>query len=104
LFAAGLAVQVINADALAVFLGGVKEVAEANVSSGEVAIAVLVSLMCMLIPYYGPLVLYAASPARASARLAQMIEWMLAHSRTLEIGIGLLFGALFLAKGTSELA
>src|SRR5215213_10748061 len=44
LFAAGLAVQVVNADALAVFLGGVKEVAEANVGTGQATVAVVVSL------------------------------------------------------------
>ncbi len=103
LFAAGLAVQVINADALAVFLGGIKEVAKANVSSGEATIAVLVSLACMLIPYYAPLILYLASPARANARLGEMIGWMLSHSRTLEIWIGLAFGAIFLAKGIGAL-
>jgi threonine/homoserine/homoserine lactone efflux protein len=103
LFAAGVAVQVVNADALAVFLGGVKEVAEANVSSGQAAIAVLIGLTFMLIPYYGPLVLFLASPARASARLAQMIEWMMGHSRALEIWIGLAFGVIFLAKGIGGL-
>jgi hypothetical protein len=104
LFAAGLAVQVINADALAVFLGGIKEVAEANVSTGQAVIAALVCLICMLIPYYGPVVLYVVSPARASARLGQMIEWMLGNSRALEIWIGLAFGAVFLAKGIGGLA
>jgi threonine/homoserine/homoserine lactone efflux protein len=103
LFAAGLAVQIVNADALAVFLGGIKEVAEANVSNGQATIAVLVCLACMLIPYYGPVILYVASPARASARLAEMIEWMLGHSRALEIWIGIAFGAIFLAKGIAAL-
>jgi threonine/homoserine/homoserine lactone efflux protein len=103
LFAAGLAVQVINADALAVFLGGIKEVAQANVSSGQATIAVLVCLACMLIPYYAPMIIYLASPARANTLLGRMIEWMLGNSRALEIWIGLAFGAIFLAKGIGEL-
>jgi len=57
----------------------------------------------MLIPYYGPLVLYLVSPARAKTRLAQMIEWMLGNSRKLEIWIGLAFGILFLVKGIGGL-
>jgi cadmium resistance protein CadD (predicted permease) len=103
LFVAGLAVQVVNADALAVFLGGVKEVAEANVDAGQATIAVVVSLACMLIPYYAPVILYLVSPARANARLGQMIEWMLGHSKALEISIGLAFGAIFLVKGIGAL-
>lgn len=103
LFAAGLAVQVVNADALAVFLGGVKEVADADVGTGQAAIAVIVSLACMLIPYFGPVSLYLVSPARANARLGQMIEWMLGQMKALEIWIGLAFGVIFLVKGIGAL-
>jgi threonine/homoserine/homoserine lactone efflux protein len=45
LFGAGLAVQVINADALAVFLDGIKQVAKANVSSGQGTVAILICLV-----------------------------------------------------------
>jgi threonine/homoserine/homoserine lactone efflux protein len=103
LFAAGLAVQVINSDAIAVYLGGIKEVAESSVSSGEATIAVLVCLAFMLLPYYGPLIPYLRSPAAAKARLERMVEWMLSNSRRLEIWVGLIFGAVFLAKGLSAL-
>jgi threonine/homoserine/homoserine lactone efflux protein len=100
---AGVVAQVINVDALAVFTGALKEIAEADVSIGEGAVAVLVALAVMLLPYYGPAVFYAVSPARSGKVLRRMSEWLLGHSRGLEIVVGLGFGAVFLGKGISTI-
>ena len=99
----GVVAQIINVDALAVFTGALKEVAEASVSTGEGAVAVFVGLAVMLTPYYVPAVIYAVSPERAGGLLRRMSDWLLAHSRELEIVVGLGFGALFLIKGISTI-
>jgi threonine/homoserine/homoserine lactone efflux protein len=99
----GVVAQVINIDAMAVFAGAIKETAEANLSSAQSAIALLVALAVMLIPYYGPAILYAFSPERAGRVLGEMSEWLLGHSRGLEIVVGLGFGAIFLAKGIATI-
>jgi hypothetical protein len=50
MLAAGVVAQIINADAIAVFAGALKEVAAAKVSDTEAAVAVAVTLAVMLIP------------------------------------------------------
>jgi Sap, sulfolipid-1-addressing protein len=101
---AGVVAQVINFDAIAMFAGGLKEVAEASVSDAEAAVAVAIALVVMLIPYYGPAVVYAASPERSSGPLRSLSDWLLRNSRMLEIVVGLGFGAAFLWKGISGLS
>ena len=98
----GVAAQVVNVDAMTVFTGAIKEAAEASVSSLEAAVALAVGLAVMLIPYYVPALLYAISPERSGVALRRMSDWLLGHSRALEIVVGLGFGAAFLAKGIAS--
>jgi len=104
LFVAGIAVQVINFDAIAVMGGGLKEIAQANLETGETAVATLFLLALMLIPYYAPAVVYALVPGRAGKLLGGMTEWIMSNSRRVEIVTGLAFGVLFLSKGLAVLA
>jgi len=103
LFVAGIAVQVINFDAIAVMGGGLKEIAQANLETGETAVATLFLLALMLIPYYAPAVVYALVPGRAGKLLGGMTEWIMSNSRRVEIVTGLAFGVLFLWKGLAVL-
>ncbi len=103
LFVAGIAVQVINFDAIAVMGGGLKEIAQADIDAGEEAITTLFLLALMLIPYYAPAVVYALVPQRAGKLLGGMTEWIMGNSRRVEIVTGLAFGALFLWKGLAVL-
>jgi Sap, sulfolipid-1-addressing protein len=99
----GVVAQVINIDAMTVFTGAIKEVAEADVSTLEAGVALAIALAVMLIPYYVPAILYAVSPQRSGALLRGMSDWLLGHSRMLEIVVGIGFGAIFLAKGIASL-
>jgi threonine/homoserine/homoserine lactone efflux protein len=103
LFATGIIVQVINFDAIAVFGGALKEIAQADVTTREEIFATLFGLALMLSVYYGPAVLYSVVPERAGPILRGMTEWILRNSRMVEIVIGLGFGAMFLYKGLSVL-
>jgi hypothetical protein len=103
LFAAGIAVQVINFDALAVMAGGLKEVVQADLDGGAEVVAILFLLALMLIPYYVPAVMCAVAPQRAGKMLSEMTEWIVSNSRMVEIVTGLAFGALFLWKGLAVL-
>ena len=49
-----LLVQVINFDAIAVFGGALKEIAEADITTGEEVFATLFGLAIMLSVYYAP--------------------------------------------------
>ena len=99
LFAAGFAVQVINFDAIAVFGGALKDIGEADITTGQEIVATVFGLAIMLSVYYVPVLMYMIAPKRAVPLLARMTEWIMANSRRLEIVVGLGFGVYFLAKG-----
>jgi hypothetical protein len=99
----GIVAQVINIDALTVFTGAIKEAAEADVSTPQAVVALGIALAVMLTPYYLPAVLYAISPRRSAPLLREVSDWLLDHSRMLEIVVGIGFGAIFLTKGIASL-
>ena len=100
----GVIVQIVNADALAVSAGGLKEIAIADVSTAETVLATLFLFALVLIVYYLPVVMYAISPTWTAPRLMAFSEWLFGHSRPVEIVTGLVLGSVFLVKGLSALA
>ena len=103
LFAAGILVQVINFDAIAVFGGALKDIGEADITTGEEVFATAFGLAIMLSVYYVPVLIYMVDRKRAMPLLARMTEWIMANGRMLEIVVGIGFGAYFLAKGLAVL-
>ena len=103
LFVAGILVQVINFDAIAVFGGALKDIGEANITTGEELLATAFGLAIMLSVYYVPVLAYVIDRKRAVPLLGRMTEWIMANSRMIEIAVGLGFGAYFLAKGLAVL-
>jgi threonine/homoserine/homoserine lactone efflux protein len=103
LFLAGILVQVINFDAIAVFGGALKDIGEADTTTGQEIFATAFGLAIMLSVYYGPVLIYMIARERAVPLLGRMTEWIMANSRRLEIVVGLGFGIYFLAKGLAVL-
>jgi Sap, sulfolipid-1-addressing protein len=99
LFGAGILVQVINFDAIAVFGGALKDIGEADITRRQELLATLFGLAIMLSVYYLPVLLYMIDRKRAVPLLARMTEWIMANLRMIEVVVGLGFGAYFLAKG-----
>jgi len=105
LLLAGVLVQIVNADALAVFGSGLKEIAITTPypTAATIVVVVLVFLFVMLVPYHLPIWLYVASPEKAGGKMRAMSAWLLDHAQALEVVVGLGFGALFLFKGLTAL-
>jgi threonine/homoserine/homoserine lactone efflux protein len=99
----GAIVQVINSDALAIMGGGLKEIAIADVTVGQEVLAVGCLMLFMLLPYYVPVVMYAVAPRRSGLLLRRFSDWLLAHSRPVEMITGLVLGGVFLWKGITSL-
>lgn len=104
LITAGIAVQVINFDAIAVMAGGLKEIVLGGTTGIASVIAILFLLGLMLLPYYGPAIFYAIRPSAAKPALARMTDWIMAKARILDIVTGLGFGIVFAIKGYQALA
>jgi Sap, sulfolipid-1-addressing protein len=103
MFLIGLIVATINFDAAAVFLVGVKQVAETDLSVGFRAGALLLGLALTFILYYGPAILYALFRDWAGRALGALSAWILNHARPMEIIIGVVIGGLFLWHGIADL-
>ena len=103
LFLLGIIVAIVNSDSLAVMAGGLKEIAISDVAAGTVVVALVWLLLLVLLPYYVPILMVAVSPKRSTALLKRFGDWLLEHSRMLEIVTGLVLGGLFLWKGLTGL-
>jgi threonine/homoserine/homoserine lactone efflux protein len=101
LFKLGVAVQVINSDALVVYAAGLKEIPLADPQPGTATVVVVIAvfLFIMLIPYHLPIDLRLIAPRRSQSILSGMTEWLLARTRLIEIVVGLGLGGIFLFKG-----
>jgi threonine/homoserine/homoserine lactone efflux protein len=101
----GVAVQVINSDALVVYAAGLKEIPLADPAPGvaTVVAVLVVFLFIMLLPYHLPILVRVAAPERSQRILGGMTEWLLARTRLIEIVVGLGLGGIFLFKGLSDL-
>lgn len=103
LFLAGIAVQVINFDAIAIFTGALSAIASAEVATAQAVVAVCFGLAIMLSVYYLPIIVYLASPSKARPLLTRMTESILGNGRKVELSTGFAFGAMFLGKGLEAL-
>ena len=72
-------------------------------SGGGVAAAFIVLVLLMLLPYYVPIVMFAIAPERAAVLLRDFSNWLLEHSRMVEIVTGFVLGGAFLWKGLAAL-
>lgn len=93
----------INFDAIAVFGGALKDIGEADISTGQEIVATLFGLAIMLSVYYVPVLIYMIDRKRAEPMLARMTDWIMGNLRMIEIVVGLAFGIYFLAKGLAVL-
>jgi hypothetical protein len=102
LLVAGVAVQIINSDALAMYAGGLKEIALEQPgpqppswppsSPGDHVASLLLPSRALRV-----------FPGRSRKVLVPMNDWLLGHLRPLEVVVGLAFGIGFLSKGIGGL-
>jgi threonine/homoserine/homoserine lactone efflux protein len=105
LLLAGLAAQIINIDALVIMAGGMKEIALTNPlpTQLEIALAVLIFVYVMLVPYHLPVELRLVAPGRATAFMTGASGFLTRHAPILETVTGVVLGLLFLLKGLRAL-
>ena len=88
---------------IAVFGGALKDIGEADISTGQEIVATLFGLAIMLSVYYVPVLIYMIDRKRAEPMLARMTDWIMGNLRMIKIVVGLAFGIYFLAKGLAVL-
>ncbi|MBJ7332563.1 MAG: GAP family protein [Solirubrobacteraceae bacterium] len=102
--ALGFGVMLVNFSTLAMFIPAVKDIVRARARSpvGEV-VALLVVIVIVLIPAWGPLLLRVAFPERAARVLRPLGRWMANHQRQLGGWVAAVFAAYLLLRGVLEL-
>ena len=105
LIAAGIVVQLFNADALIVMAEGLKGIDDLRPPPGALTVAatVVAFLFIMLLPYHLPVDLQLLFPQQAARMLRPITDWLFRHFRILEVVVGIVFGVLFLLKGAAAL-
>lgn len=96
--ALGAAVTVLNVKNLAIYLSAVSVALVSDLPlSGKLVIAVLDALVfCAAV--VAPLVIYAAAPTAARARLSRIQAALAKHGRAIRIWVPAIFGVLFLVQ------
>ena len=100
----GAILALINFKQLGIFIGGVAEIVEAEVSSTEQWIALLVLLIVLQLGVIAPIVVYVVARDWATRQLVRFQEWLARYNRAIGIVLGLVIGILFIAQGVSTVA
>jgi hypothetical protein len=81
------------------FSGALKDIGQADLSTGQDVFATALGLAIVLTVYWMPIVIYMIDRKHAVPLLARMTQWIMANSRMLEIVVGLGFGVYFPRQG-----
>jgi cytochrome c biogenesis protein CcdA len=100
----GAILALINFKQLGIYVGGVAEIVEAELSSTQQWVALVVLLIVLQIGVIAPIVVYVVNPGWASRHLRRFQEWLARHSRVIGIVLGLVIGILFLVNGITQIA
>jgi Sap, sulfolipid-1-addressing protein len=98
----GVALAVLNPN-IPILLGGLATIAAAEVSTAAQVVGAVFLLAASQLGLAGPILWYVARPASAGRGLDRIKEWLARHERAVDLGVLLVFGALFTIKGLAGL-
>lgn len=102
--ALGALLSGVNPKNLALTAAAAASIAQANMSSGDDAIAVAVFVLIGSLTVAGPVCFYVLAPAKATAPLASIKEFMADHNAVIMMVVLLVFGAKLLGQGLGAAA
>lgn len=100
----GIIIALINFKQLGIYVAGVAQIVNANVSKTQGWIALIILLVVVQIGVLGPIVVYVFSREWATRVLGAFRSWIVAHNRIIGIVLGLVVGVWFVAKGVAQIA
>jgi threonine/homoserine/homoserine lactone efflux protein len=102
--AAGLALSGVNPKNLALTIAAATAIAEAGISSGQEAGAMVVFVVLGSLTILAPLVIYFALGARAARILDGLKTWMAAHNAAIMAVLLLVLGVKLIGDGIADLS
>ena len=99
----GVIAEGINVKQIAIYLGGVKLIVNADVTAVEGWLALVILLAIIQLGLIIPVAAYLLAPDPATRVLQRFRGWLVANNRVISIVLGLVVGAAFLVVGISEI-
>jgi Sap-like sulfolipid-1-addressing protein len=102
-FLAGVGAMASNVTTLALYIPALALIIGSGLPLGQQGVAALVILVIALMVAWVPLALAIAIPGASTRYLPALGGWMTANDRWIQVGLGLGFGILLVAKGAGAL-
>ncbi|MEA1979065.1 MAG: GAP family protein [Chloroflexota bacterium] len=98
LFGIGFLLSVIQIRFVLLMLAGAGSIADAQLSTGQIVVALLCLVFLMIWPQVLPIILYIVMGDRAQAMLEKLNAWLARNQRMVNVVVLALFGIMLLAK------
>ncbi len=98
----GVVLALINVKQLGIYAAGLAEIVEADVSSAEGWVALVILLVLIQLGVILPILAYVLARDWATKALQTLRGWLIGHNRVISIVLGLVVGALFLVAGIAQ--
>jgi Sap, sulfolipid-1-addressing protein len=99
----GAIIALINVKQLGIYVAGVSQIVNADVSTGQGWIALAVLLVVIELGVIAPILTYVLARDWATRVLGGFRGWLIAHNRVISIVLGLGVGTAFLVKGITQI-
>jgi Sap, sulfolipid-1-addressing protein len=100
----GLVLALINLKQLGIYVAGVSLIVQADVSTGQGWVALVVLLVVIQLGVIAPILGYVLARDRATMMLQGLRVWLVGHNRIISIVLGLVVGVWLLVKGVVQIA
>jgi hypothetical protein len=99
----GLVLALINFKQLGIYAAGVSQIVNANVSTTQGWIALVILIVVIQIGVIGAIAAYVFARDWATRVLGGFRGWLVAHNRIIGIVLGLVVGVWFVVKGVAQI-
>jgi Sap-like sulfolipid-1-addressing protein len=99
----GLVLGLVNVKQLGIYVAGIAEIVEADVSAAQGWVALAILFLLIQIGVIAPILAYVFARDWATKTLTALRGWLIAHNRVISIVLGLVVGALFVIAGVAQI-
>lgn len=100
----GLVLALINLKQLGIYVAGVSLIVQADISTGQGWLALVILLVLIQLGVIAPIAGYLLARDRATRMLEGFRVWLVGHNRVISTVLGLVVGVWFLIKGVVQIA
>lgn len=103
LFGIAVILSVIQLRFVALMMSGVASIIDADLSSGQVVVALILLVLAVTLPQLAPVIVFMVMGKNAESALASMNVWLTRNQRMVNVVVLAMFGIVLLAQSLPEL-